>query len=175
MNANQAKASIAGAALVTASLIAFWQQLEGVRNFPYLDIAGIPTVCAGHTGPDVVMGVPWSEKECDEVTQRDLTKYALVVLRCVQSPLTRGQFEALVVFAGNVGEWAFCNSSLARKLNDMDYVGAEQEFEKWTFYGCKSPDGCRQSRGLLNRRMAELERFKTPPTQMAGRGSAIFR
>lgn len=175
MNAHQARLSTASAALITTSLVALWTTLEGMKYTPYRDIGGVWTVCAGHTGPDVVPGKTWTKKQCDEITKQDLTRYALVVLRCVQSPLTRGQFEALVVFSGNVGEWAFCNSALVRRLNEMDYEGASREFEKWTFYGCKSPDGCRKSQGLLNRRLAELERFKVPPTQVAGRGSAIFQ
>lgn len=175
MDQNKTKVAGFGVTLVTATLIALWQFVEGEKFYPYYDEAGILTVCSGHTGPDVVWGKRWSKKECDETTEKDLTKFALVVLRCVQTPLIRGQFEALVVFAGNVGEWAFCQSGLARRINEGDFEGAEAEFGKWVYHSCK--EKCQKSQGLVNRRAIELKRFKEkdPAQQQQARGSSIFR
>lgn len=172
MNRKQGAAA-GGAAFVTASLIAFWIQLEGVRFMPYRDQAGVWTVCSGHTGPDVIPGVPWSKSQCDEATRADLTRFGFVVIRCVQTPLARPQFEALVVMAGNIGQYAFCGSTLVRKLNDRDIAGAEKEFERWVFHGCS--EVCTHNQGLLNRRQAELARFRQVPTQLASRGAATLQ
>nr|WP_276554179.1 lysozyme [Cupriavidus gilardii] len=68
---------------------------------------------------------------------------------CVRVPLTDGQRTAFVSFTYNVGRGAFCGSTLVRKLNAGDYVGACNELPRWVYAkGVKLP-------GLVNRREQE--------------------
>lgn len=58
-------ASVAGAVSIAGVLIT---DQEGLKYTAYLDPIGIPTVCAGVTGPDVVMGKIYTKQECDTVS-----------------------------------------------------------------------------------------------------------
>jgi len=57
------------------------------------------------------------------------------VARAAVVPLTQGQFDALVSFTFNLGAPALEGSSLLRKLNAGDVVGAAAEFPKWCHAG----------------------------------------
>lgn len=71
----------------------------------------------------------------------------------VKVKLTQNQFDALVSFVYNVGVGAFRTSTLLRKLNNGDYVGAAAEFKRWKFGGGK------ELPGLVRRRKAEEQLF----------------
>jgi len=45
---------------------------EEKRNVAYLDPVGIWTIGYGHTGPEVVEGLVWTDEQCDEALKRDL-------------------------------------------------------------------------------------------------------
>ena len=149
--------------LVTASTLALWRDLEGgALLMPYQDIAGVWTVCAGHTGPDVIPGVAWTQSQCNAKDWQNLNYYARVVVRCTDNaPLTRGQRDALTVFAGNVGEGAFCSSTLAREIRAGNYA-VDGQFPRWVYHSCRTSGGCQFSQGIFNRRMKELARFHAP-------------
>ena len=53
------------------------------------------------------------------------------ILKYVKVPLTDNQLSALVSFVYNVGIGAFASSTLLRKLNARDYVGAANELLRW--------------------------------------------
>lgn len=71
----------------------------------------------------------------------------------VKVRLTQSQFDALVSFVYNVGVEAFRTSTLLRKLNGADYVGAAAEFKRWKMGGGKVLPG------LIRRRKREEELF----------------
>ena len=64
----------AGVTLAAASLMAFVANWEGDERTAYADklAYGLPTVCNGHTGPDVKVGDVWTKEQCDEVLVRNL-------------------------------------------------------------------------------------------------------
>ena len=155
---------IAVTALVaTVSTVAFWKSLEGDGHLmPFQDIAGVWTVCGGITGPDVIPGVPWTQEKCDRRTWEVVNKFGEVVVLCTgNAPLTRGQRDALIAFAGNVGETAFCESRLAEAIQNGERV-VDHEFRRWVFVSCRSIGGCRFSEGLFNRRTKEIARWNVP-------------
>ena len=78
----------------------------------------------------------------------DLLKHAQA-LECVKRPMNDGQKAAFLSFAFNVGNGAFCSSTLVRKANAGDMPGACAELSRWTYAGGK------QLQGLVNRRAAE--------------------
>jgi lysozyme len=121
-------AAVLGAGAV-ALLLPFVTKWEGSVPRTYRDPVQILTACVGHTGPELQMGQTWTPAECEEMLAGDLLTAAHGVQDCVNEPLSDKELAAYVSFAFNVGVEAFCSSTLARKLNNGDHVGAcELEF-----------------------------------------------
>ena len=57
----------------------------------YIDPTGTPTICYGHTGPDVKPGMTLTDEECLELLEKDMKWAFAAIDRRVQVPLTRGQ------------------------------------------------------------------------------------
>ena len=70
-----------GALAIAAVLI---PNLEGNSYTPYRDVGGVWTVCNGITGPDVIQGKTYTQKECDALLQKHLRPYARSVERSVR-------------------------------------------------------------------------------------------
>lgn len=115
------------------------------------------TIGWGHTGPEVAKGLKWTQAQADAEFLRDIFRFEQDVQKLVKVPVTQGQFDALVLFAYNVGSdidadkiaEGLGDSTLLRKLNARDYAGAALEFRKWN-----KNDG-KVMRGLVRRRAAE--------------------
>ncbi len=137
----------AGAAALAVPLV---QHFEGTVFSSYRDPVGIITACTGHTGPELKMGQTYTREQCEEMLYKDLAKHA-DALSCVRAPLTDGQRAAFLSFAFNVGDDAFCRSTLVRKANAGDIDGACAELSRWTYAGGK------QLPGLVRRRAAERQ------------------
>jgi lysozyme len=133
-------------ALATPLVIGF----EGTIFRGYKDPIGIITACTGHTGPELRMGQTFTQAQCTEMLEADLLKHA-EALDCIKTPLSDGQKAAFLSFAFNVGNGAFCKSTLARKANSGDLMGACAELSRWTLAGG------RELPGLVKRRQAERE------------------
>jgi len=125
---------------------------EGTKPEAYLDPIGVPTICTGHTKA-VRIGQKKTLSECQELLKEDLTAAGASVARCTHHPITQSQYDALVSFAFNVGGSAFCKSTLVKKLNAGDCLGAANEFTKW------NRAGGRVLPGLVKRRAQEREMF----------------
>jgi lysozyme len=141
-----AKVGAGAAALLLAMVPVF----EGTILRTYRDPIGVLTSCVGHTGPELRMGQRWTPEQCQQQLAADLLHHA-GALDCITAPLTEGQKAAFVSFAFNVGNKAFCGSTLARKANAGDLAGACAELSRWTYAGG------RQLPGLIKRRAAERE------------------
>ena len=135
----------AGALALAAPLVAYY---EGAILRTYRDPIGILTSCTGHTGPELRMGQTWTQEQCDQQLYADLLKHA-EALDCIKAPMTDGQKAAFLSFSFNVGNSAFCRSTLARKANQGDMRGACAELSRWTLAGGK------ELPGLVRRRAAE--------------------
>ena len=96
------------------------------------------------------MGQTFTRQQCEDMLFSDLEKHA-AALDCVKRPLTDGQKAAFLSFAFNVGNGAFCKSTLVRKANAGDMPGACAELSHWVYAGGK------QLPGLVKRRTAERE------------------
>ena len=147
-------ASTAGAISVAGVLIAGTNGndgLEGLKLTPYLDVVGVPTVCYGHTGPDVVMGKRYTEQQCTELLNADLQSVARQVDPAINAEIPDTMRGALYSFAYNVGVSAFKSSTLLRLINKGDRTGACDQLKRWTYAGGK------QWKGLVKRREIERE------------------
>ncbi len=129
---------------------------ESFKPKPYDDGTGTLTIGYGHTR-SVVMPAKVTEEEARELLREDLEYFNDVLYRQVRVPLNENQFSALVSFVYNVGEGNFRNSTLLKKLNNGNFKAASVEFEKWTKGGGKVLGG------LVRRRAAEQQLFRTPP------------
>ena len=123
---------------------------EGTVHSTYKDPIGIVTVCTGHTGPELRMGQRYTKEQCETMLYGDLLKHA-DALNCIKTPLADNQKAAFLSFAFNVGNGAFCKSTLARKANAGDLMGACAELSRWVMAGG------RELPGLVKRRAAERQ------------------
>ncbi len=129
------------------------QEFEGCRLEAYRCPAGIPTIGYGATGPDIRMGMVWTQEQADARLVEDLARFADGVERLVEVDLSDNQFAAIVSFAFNVGLGALRDSTLLRKLNAGDYLGAADQLPRW------NKGGGRVLPGLTRRRAAERDLF----------------
>jgi lysozyme len=131
------------------------EYFEGRRNDAYPDPAtgGEPwTIGVGHTGPEVFKGLVWSDDLVDKALSADLKKFEEGV-QYLTGERPQGQFDALVLFAFNVGLGNLTESTLLRKVRANEVAGAAHEFERWDKAAGKS------MKGLRRRRAAERELF----------------
>lgn len=113
---------------------------------PYVDPVGVLTTCIGHTGNVELR--EYTEQECTELFLADLRTAERAVERCTPG-LPEAAKPALISFTFNVGQGAYCSSTLARKANTGDLVGACKELYRWVYAGGEV------MQGLVNRRNAE--------------------
>lgn len=108
---------------------------EGLRTQAYQDSVGVWTIGVGHTSaagpPEVLPGMTITELEAMTLFDVDNDHFEQVVDTTVTVELTDCQFDALVSFVFNIGETAWKNSTMLKKLNAGDYEGAFNEFKNW--------------------------------------------
>ncbi|KWO17118.1 glycoside hydrolase family 24 [Burkholderia ubonensis] len=165
-------ARVAGAAGLAAALFA--AQFEGYSNEVYSDPVGINTVCVGHarTGPDgkpLKLGQTYSDDVCSYLLGKDINDAEKSVRRLVRVPLSPGEQAAYTDFVFNAGAANFASSTLLKKVNAGDRVGACQELSRWTCSTVEKGKGgatgtCatrdrskKQLPGLVKRRAAEMK------------------
>jgi lysozyme len=135
----------------------------------YLDPIGIWTIGWGHAifvGNQPLRGAEnrrtaralypngLTLQECEMLLRSDLHDTCRDVEQMVKVALTDNQFGALVSFAFNLGSGNLRQSTLLRLLNQGDYAGAADEFQKWNKAGGKA------MAGLTRRRLAEAALFR---------------
>jgi len=134
--------------------IALIKQFEGLRLTSYYCTAGKCTIGYGHTGRDVKPGMTITEEKAEELLRLDLRDAEAAVSRMVKAKISNDMFDSLVSLVFNCGEANIAKSTLIRKLNAQDFLGAWSEFSKWVHAGGKI------SPGLIRRRAAEQDLFK---------------
>lgn len=121
---------------------------EGKRNKAYLDTVGIPTIGVGHTGPEVYIGLAWTDQQIEDAFTDDVKRFEDAVNKYVTVPLTQNQFDALVSLAFNIGVGAFSRSSVVKVLNLGLYDMAAAGILSWD-----------KQKELKGRRQQEYEQF----------------
>lgn len=130
----------------------FIKSWEGERLEAYQCSAGVWTIGVGHT-KDVKPNDRITEGISKILFEQDLLAFKCEMLPLVKVEVTQGQFVALLSFVFNLGITPFKTSTLLKKLNQCDYVGASNEFLRWKYANGKVV------KGLLNRRKAEKALF----------------
>lgn len=143
MNPRVLTGVVAAVAMAAAMAMGF----EGNAPTPYRDVGGVLTVCYGHTGS--VEHRRYADAECDALLQKDMAEANAIVHRCITVPMTIGQEAALTDGTYNAGQALVCGSTLQRKANAGDWLGACAELSRWV------NAGGRRLEGLVRRRAAE--------------------
>lgn len=136
--------------------VALIKRFEGCRLRAYPDPAtsGAPwTIGYGTTGPNVYEGLQISQEQADMWLVEKLAEFEKCVNKVIFIPVTDNQFSACVSLAYNIGCRNFQGSTLVKKLNAGDDIGAADEFLKWN----KAAGNVMA--GLTKRREAERELF----------------
>lgn len=165
----------AAALVVSAAALFAWGTMEsGSPAKPplmaYQDSVGVQTICHGHT-KGVTRGMRATLSQCEQWLKEDASDAGRIVGQWVAVPITQDQYDALVLFVGNLGTgrpgvkdgfvWLKTrdrqgiarHSSLLIKVNQGDCRGAAAEFLKWDKAGGK------RLRGLTTRRLFESALF----------------
>lgn len=144
-----------GAIGATAAVVASIASFEGYRDRAYDDGVGVQTIGFGTTQTDTGAVKPGDKTDPVRAVialQRGADQRARQLAECIGDvPLSKGEWDAYVSWAYNVGTGAACRSTLVRKLKQTppDYAGACAELLKWT------KAGGRELPGLVKRREAE--------------------
>jgi len=123
----------------------------------YQDGGGVWTIGWGHTGPEVVAGLVWTQEQADTQLPHDLS-HAVQAVNSSLTPwaaahVTQNEFDALVAFTFNVGVGAEAHSTLLKCIGAGNFGQAADEFLKWDHVNGQV------SAGLLRRRQAERDLF----------------
>jgi lysozyme len=143
--------------------IAFIKTWEGCRLEAYLDPVNVATIgygCIAYPdGRPVRLGDKITQEQADALLTEECEKVAEAISALIRVRVGQNQWDALTSLAYNIGEGAFANSTLLRKLNASDEQGAAEQFLVWnkgTIDGVKV-----EIPGLTNRRHAEKWLFES--------------
>jgi lysozyme len=139
---------------ITQQTLDFIGKWEGLRLEAYQDVVGVWTIGWGETNPKHAFpGNVITKELADQLKWEYVNKDVQACNRLVKVPTSPEQQTAILSFCFNLGIPAFQRSTLLRKLNEGDYLGAWAEFPRWNRAGGKPV------RGLTNRRKAEADLF----------------
>lgn len=136
---------------------------EGTRNTAYLDHIGIPTICTGHTGPEVKLGMKATNAQCEAWLKEDLQEAYDTTQRCVPGYVPQSVRAAYTSFTFNVGPGktgvkdGMCVLKSGRvpmhvrQLQEGNWRGACDTLMLWANAGGTA------SKGVRNRRVDEVK------------------
>lgn len=107
------------------------EQREGRHNNAYLDSKGIPTIGIGHCGPEVHIGLHWTDEQIDEAFAKDLAWVEAALAESITVDLLQNQHDALGSFTYNVGADAEEHSTMAREINAGVLSDIPAQFDRW--------------------------------------------
>lgn len=124
------RVQLAGLSLSAAALVGIVVH-EGYSETAYIPVPGdVPTIGFGTT-EGVKPGDRITPTKALERALTDIQKFEGALKSCVKVPLHQHEYNAYISLSYNIGSTAFCNSTLVRKLNEADYVGACEEIKRW--------------------------------------------
>ncbi len=115
-----------------------------------------PTIGWGHT-KGVKLGDKITREQAEQFFSEDLSRFEECINQAVTVALNENQFDALAAFVFNVGPTAFVTSTMLKKLNEKDYVGAAGQFKRW------NKQAGEVVAGLTRRREEERQLFVRTP------------
>lgn len=134
---------------IAAGIIA---EFEGCALKAYLCPAGVPTIGYGHTH-GVRLEMETTPEEARAMLLADLHEFAVEIAKIVTVILSPNQMAALISLTFNIGLAAFGASTLLKRVNVGDHIGAREQFGRWIYAGG------RVLPGLVRRRKTEAELY----------------
>ena len=153
MHAWQKAALAGGSAIAIATPMVYF--FEGDRPDAYRDIAGVWTVCVGHTAT-AAPGQRKTPAECTALLRRDLAEHDRGLVACVGREMPPQVHAAMLSLAFNVGVRALCHSGTAALLRDGRWAEACNRIPLWNKVGGRScADPANNCAGIVRRREEE--------------------
>lgn len=115
----------------------------------------VPTIGPGLT-EDVHMGLVLTRDECSQRFKKELVKHEAAINKLVTVPISQNAYDALVSLSYNIGTGAVAKSTVIKRLNKGDCVGASEAFKLFN----KAGGGV--VNGLVQRRASEAALFLKP-------------
>lgn len=133
-------------------LVKKFEGLHKVKNdliYPYVCPAGFWTIGYGHLCQSTTQ--PITEEQADLYLAQDLAIAMRATLKhCpVLINESENKLSAMIDFTFNLGSGRLQCSTLRRKINQKDWIGASKELNKWIYGGGKI------LKGLVKRRAEE--------------------
>jgi len=132
---------------------------EGLRMAAHYASSEQWTVGYGHTG-SARHGMSVTEGDAEQLLREDVTPIEQLLAATVRAPLNQNEHDALISLVFNIGEENWKRSTVLRKLNEGDKLGAAAAFEMWT--RAKVNGELVNLDGLVRRRAAEKSLFLMP-------------
>ncbi len=136
------------------------REFEGFREQAYIDTDGTPVIGYGLSkvdGRKVQLGDRISVAQANATLRKQVLHLQEQIKSMVKVDLNSNQLSALSSFAFNVGINGVKRSTLLKKLNAGDYVGAANEFPRWNKAHVRGQ--LVPLAGLTRRREAEKQLF----------------
>ena len=128
-------------ALAIAAIMGDWYEGTGptvkkdgvLYHRVYIDPVGVPTVCRGVTGPQVIKGKLYSAAECHKLEMEHLAIAEAAARRRIKpyDDLNEWQQAALIDWFYNLGEQKTLGTTLLSKFNAGDIDGGCLELDRW--------------------------------------------
>lgn len=126
----QPRVSVAALGLSAVAFVGILAH-EGYRERAYTPVPGdVPTIGFGTT-EGVKMGDRTDPVRAAQRALQDASKFEGAIKKCVKVPLHQHEYDAYVSLAYNIGEGAFCGSTLVRLLNQQQYEAACGQILRW--------------------------------------------
>ena len=125
---------------------------EGFRSKPYND-RGHLAIGYGHQIKPGENFTTITKDYAKKLLEEDLKIAEDAVKKYISPNIKQNEFDSLVSFTYNLGGGSLQKSTLRKKVNLGDKIGASREFGKWINSGDDKPEG------LVKRRNAEKERY----------------
>ncbi len=104
---------------------------EGYNSTAYIPVKGdVPTIGFGTT-KGVKLGDRTTPQNALKRALTDINQFEGALKQCVKVPLTQGEYDAYISLSYNIGSFAFCNSTLVKRLNAGRYEDACAEILQW--------------------------------------------
>lgn len=141
--------------------VVFLQTLEGCDLHPYRDSAGVLTVGYGTvlSPKHPLYGKPINQDIANDLFRMKIGEINETLRLRIERSVMQCQYDSLVSFCYNVGTQRLITSTMLKRINQGDFVGAEEAmawFDKITDPITKKKVVCP---GLVNRRRCERKLF----------------
>ena len=104
---------------------------EGYNSTAYIPVKGDVATIGFGTTKGVKLGDRTTPQDALKRALTDINKFEGALKQCVKVPLTQGEYDAYISLSYNIGSFAFCNSTLVKRLNAGRYEDACIEILQW--------------------------------------------